>query len=269
VASGKCKTAEDAKDCMHSEYNITISTNSIRRILKHNGLKSKVCKKKPLLRVKHRQARYSFAKRFSHWTDKDWKRIIWTDESKFNLYGSDGRQYCWKRPADPLQSHHLKPTVKYGGGGILVWGCMTPQGVGYLRRIEGKMNALMYQDILSDDYIDTLEYYDLSKEATFMMHDNDPKHKANSTTTWLEENEIDVLPWPSQSPDLNPIENLWNEVDRRVRKRAQLPTNKEELWTAVLEEWNGIPPDLCAKLCDTMPRRLKDVRSAKGGYTTW
>ena len=75
---------------------------------------------------------------------EDWKRVIWSDESKLNLFGSDGRIYCWKSSKEPLRPHHVKPTVKHGGGSIMVWGCMTPEGVGYLCRIDGGLNAELY-----------------------------------------------------------------------------------------------------------------------------
>jgi len=78
-----------------------------------------------------------------------------------------------------------------------------------------------------------------------------------------------MLGWPSQSPDLNPIEHLWNEVDRRLRNDSRKPTSKESLWELLQEIWEGIDPEFCQKLISTMPERLADVRKAKGGYTRW
>jgi transposase len=131
ASCGQYVTAVQAQSCLKSDYNINICAESVRRALKRNGLQSRVQKKKPLLRKIHRQRRLAFARQYKNWTAKDWKQVIWSDESKFTLYGSDRRKYCWKKPGEMLRSHHVQPTVKYGGGSIMVWGCITPQGIGY------------------------------------------------------------------------------------------------------------------------------------------
>ncbi|GBB84788.1 hypothetical protein RclHR1_11360002 [Rhizophagus clarus] len=108
----------------------------------------------------------------------------------------------------PLQDAHVKPTVKFGGGSIFVWGCFTSSGVGYLVRMEGGLDAELYCKILEEDLMGTLHYYDLDTNDIIFQQDNDPKHTATRTKQWFEDNEIEVLSWPPQSPDLNPIEHL-------------------------------------------------------------
>jgi hypothetical protein len=201
---------------------------------------------------------------------QDWQQVIWSDESKFNVFGSDGRQYCWwQHSKDQLQDHHIIPTIKHGGGSLMVWGCITWYGVGFLCRIENGMDAQLYQNILEDELMATIDWYKLDKESIFFQHDNDPKHTAHSTKKWLKDNNIKTLEWPPQSPDLSPIEHIWNEVDRRVRRCSNQPKNKDELWEVLQDVWEGIEPEFCQKLISSMPKRIEDVRKAKGGYTFW
>ena len=146
---------------------------------------------------------------------------------------------------------------------------MTWHGVGYLCRIDGGLDAELYQKILGDELQSTLNWYGLRKDDIFFQHDNDPKHMAISTKKWIKDHNINVLGWPSQSPDLNPIEHLWNEVDRRLRNNTKRLTSKESLWEMLQEVWEGIEPEFCQKLISSMPNRLADVHKVKGGYTCW
>lgn len=100
------------------------------------------------------------------------------------------------------------------------------------------------------------------------MHDNDPKHTAvvckNYLKSQAEDNILEIMTWPPQSPDLNPIEKLWDELDRRVRQRA--PTSKQQLWSMLESEWQNIPPETLQQLTNRMPRVVQAVLNAKGGF---
>ncbi|CAG8831457.1 9574_t:CDS:2, partial [Gigaspora margarita] len=87
--------------------------------IRRNGLSARVKRKKPLLTKKSRRERYNFAKKkYLNWS-VDWRRVIWSDESKFKIYGSDGHQYCWKRKNEPFNERNIIPTKKYGGGSVM------------------------------------------------------------------------------------------------------------------------------------------------------
>ncbi|CAJ0745732.1 2852_t:CDS:2 [Entrophospora sp. SA101] len=137
--------------------NISISSPTIRHILHANGLVSRIKRKKPYLSSKHQKRQLEFAKEHEHWTIKDWSKIIWSDESKFKVFGSDGKQYYWKHPEEPLNHFHIKPTVKFGGGSVMIWGCFTSRGVGGFCRIDGMMDAKLYQQILHEDLMNTIK----------------------------------------------------------------------------------------------------------------
>ena len=114
-----------------------------------------------------------------------------------------------RRKEQPYQPNNTIPTVKFGGGCVMLWGCFASNCVGEME-IKEIMNALKYQDILSKNLLWREITFKLGSKFTF-QHDNDPKHTAKSTQKWFQDNSLDVLKWPRQ-PDLNPIENLWKEL---------------------------------------------------------
>jgi len=102
-----------------------------------------------------------------------------------------------------------------------------------------------------------------------LQEDNAPIHTAKKTEAWQSKNKIPLLPWPAQSPDLNPIEHLWDELDRRISERKQKPKNEDELFDFLLEEWNKIPIEVLEKLVNSMSNRVKLVVEAKGYPTRY
>ena len=115
----------------------------------------------------------------------DWKRVIWSDETKNNRFQPDGPSWYWKREGNQLQHHHVKQTVKHGGGSIMIWGCMTAEGPGYMCKIDGTMDQNLYGTILQDDLMKTMEFYRLDAQRVIFQHDDNPKHKAKSVKDWL------------------------------------------------------------------------------------
>ncbi|KAI4898107.1 hypothetical protein NFI96_015371 [Prochilodus magdalenae] len=128
--------------------------------------------------------------------------------------------------------------------------CSAPKGL--LHRITGKMDGAMYRTILRDNLLPSARDLKMGRGWVF-QHDNDPKHTAKATKDWLKKNHIKVMEWPSQSPDLNPIENLWRELKVRVAKRQ--PTNLHDLERICKEEWAKIPPDRDFSIQVTTDRR--------------
>jgi hypothetical protein len=135
----------------------------------------------------------------------DWKRVVFSDETKINRLGLGGREWVWKKPNDVLTAQHVQRTVKFSGGSLMLWDCMTAQDVGYASRINGRMDAQLYAEILDDEFLKTLRDYELDVDEIVFQQDNDPKHPSRIARKWFEDNGIEVLEWPAQSPDLNPI----------------------------------------------------------------
>ncbi|CEG67184.1 hypothetical protein RMATCC62417_03650 [Rhizopus microsporus] len=114
--------------------------------------------------------------------------------------------------------------------------------------------------------MDTLNYYNLRNEDFIFQHDNDPKHTAKVTKKYLhEQKKYTVLPWPAQSPDLNPIEHIWRHLKLKLALYEQRARGVHELWERVQNEWNMFDTDICCKYINNMPARVKVVIDAKGG----
>jgi transposase len=131
------------------------------------------------------------------------------------------------------------------------------------------MDAQLYTHILEDESLGTLEYYGLEADKIIFQQDNDPKHTSRISRQWFESHGIAVLDWPSQSPDLNPIENLWRYLKQKLAAYETEPTSIHELWECVEAEWEKIPRQLCTDLIESMPDRIAAVLRVKGGYTRY
>ena len=243
---------------------IVVTKPTISNALRREGFKSRTARKTPLLKKKHLRDRLKFANDHLHEPDGYWDKIIWSDETKIELFGKNTTRRVWRKDGTAYDPKNTIPTVKFGGGSIMVWGCFTSKGPGALHIIEGKMDATKYVEILNNCLLSSVKALGMGRKWIFQQ-DNDPKHTAKMTSKWFEEKKINVLQWPSQSPDLNPIENLWRELKIAVHKRD--PRNIQDLKKVCVEEWAKIKPDHCKKLIATYKRRLEAV-IANNGYAT-
>ena len=131
------------------------------------------------------------------------------------------------------------------------------------------MDGNLYRQILEEDLLGTIEWHEMNKDNIIFQQDNDLKHTANLTKQQFEDNAIRVLDWLAQSPDLNPIEHLWNEMDRCLRRLETPVRTQDQVQDAIQKIWVELGADVCKKLVDTMPTRINDVIRANGGYTRW
>ncbi|PAA51081.1 hypothetical protein BOX15_Mlig033219g1 [Macrostomum lignano] len=239
---------------------------TVRRALNRVGLRSCIPRKKPLLQQRHRDARLQFANAMLSKPDSYWQSVLWTDETKIELFGRNEKQCVWHKPNTSFEQKHLKPTVKHGGGSIMLWVCFAAAGTGRLMHITEKMNSAVYQQILDENLQSSVHDLGLGRAWT-LQQDNDPKHTSAATRRWLQQRRIKVMEWPSQSPDLNPIEMLWTDLKKMVHARK--PKNLWELAEFCIEEWQKVPAERCAALVNGYRKRLLAVVAARGGATKY
>jgi hypothetical protein len=245
-----------------------ISTTTVRRRLKEKELNGRVAAKKPLLKPLNKKRRLEWAKAHADWTSEMWRRVIFSDESPFQVFQDGGKIYVRRQPGERFSEECILPTVKHGGGSIQVWGCFNYSGKGPLKRIEGIMDGEMYRRILVYQMAPFLKNLkgEIGVEPIF-QHDNDPKHTSKKAQKYLSNKEFEVLDWPSQSPDLNPIEHVWRQLKLAIFLRTDKASSLDEVFNIVKEEWDKFPLANLHKLVDSMPDRIQEVIAAKGGHT--
>lgn len=246
--------------------NTTFCLQTVRNVIHKFNYYGRVQRRKPFISEVNRKKRLQFAKTYINEDLEFWKNVIFSDESKFNIFGSDGRKYVWRKPNTEFQARHVRPTVKHGGGSVLVWGCMSWNGTGNLTYIDNIMNAEKYVDILRHNLKSSAEKLGISDTYIFQQ-DNDPKHTANKTKEWMLYNVRSQLKTPPQSPDINPIEHLWYLLDQKVKKNKI--SSKSTLKEALGEEWRKIGQEVTQNLVSSMPRRLQAIIDADGMMTKY
>ena len=178
------------------------------------------------------------------------------------------RQYVRQRKGEALKEPCLASTIKHGGGIIQVWGCISIKGVGDIVRITEKLTGEKYKNILYNHTVPSGQQ--LIGDYFILQQDNDPKHTCKLVKNYLpnleEEGVLQTMPWPSQNPDLNIIEHVW-DLDRK--KMERLPKNVNELWNVLKEEWYIIPITFIENLYKSINKRLQDVVVNKGGHTKY
>jgi hypothetical protein len=163
---------------------------------------------------------------------------------------------------------YVVPTVKFGGDGNTAWGCFSWNGLGPLVILHGNLNAVGYKDILTHYILSTVEDQ-FGDDSCLYQHDSAPCHKAKSVREWFMDNDVPEIDWPAQNPDLNPIEHLWDELERRLCSRPQRRTSLTTLATALQEEWAAIPPKMFRHLVESLSGRVRAVIKAKGEPTRY
>ncbi|GFQ68223.1 transposable element Tc1 transposase [Trichonephila clavata] len=245
--------------------NVNCSTETIRNRLKEIGLKNRVPASKPSLTAIHRRKRLEFAQHYIHWSPNDWSKVIFSDEKIFSS-ASHGPPRVWRPDGHRFDEKYIVSSNMSGRFTIAIWVC-----IGYVNAIHliirPTMNSEYYIDNILKIFIRELE----DKSNFYFMHDRSPIHTSHVTSNWLINNGIQVLwDWPPKGPDMNPVENVFAEMERKLTNRA--PRNREELWDLVrdtFQEMMNENRNYVKKLILSMPKRLQLVIEKEGGWTKY
>lgn len=261
AAAGRKLTARKIK----SHLNLSVSVRRIQQVLAKAPYLQWVKRKgQPFMKKIHKKNRLKWAKEMLHFGSTYWKRIIFSDEKKFNLDGPDGMQHYWH---DIRNEPEVFSKRVQGGASVIVWGAVSYKGALELIGIQGTLDSEYYCTILSESLIPMAT--NIFGDNWTFMQDNASVHVSHYTKNWLEANDIDVLDWPAKSPDLNVIENVWGQLVRVVYENGKQYNSVEDLTSAISTAWSNICPNYIQKLYKSMTDRLVSVVEKKGGLTAF
>lgn len=243
-----------------------VSRCTVHRILNKYGLRSHPAVCKPLVNDKQRKMRMQWARSKQHWDVDKWAHVVFSDESMFRTHNHSRSQRIRRFHHEGLSPICTKKVVLHGVQ-IHVWGCFSRFGVGILKRIHGTLNSETYQNKIINDIDVVGKCLVFPLHRFILQHDNAPCHRSASTLSFISERQIDTLDWPANSPDANPIENLWHLI--KIKMNDLGPLNADEMWVELQKIWYNIPTSLCRKLVDSMPRRVTSIIKMKGYPTKY
>ena len=225
----------------------------------------------PKLEPSHIKKRLAWAKEKVEWTAEQWSNVIWSDESKFNLNGSDGRVRVIRKKGERFSPNHVRKSVKFGVGSVMIWGCFGAGGVGPLVTMKGSIDQEAYVSCLSNHFLPWLQDLNNKHPKDYIFQEDGASCHTGRYATWYKERcQIQGFDfWPPQSPDLNPIEHVWAYLEQRIESRRRYLQNIEQLEECLREEWYSIPITFLEALIGSMNDRCRTMIEANGGNTRY
>ncbi|GFW30291.1 transposable element Tcb2 transposase [Trichonephila clavipes] len=242
-----------------------ISLKAVARRLRGRGLYARipvVCV--PLTR-QHRTARLQWCREHHNWTEQDWPCVLFSDESRFSLSSDCRRQLIWRENGTAYRPENIQEKDRYPTCSIMVW-------AGNMINGHTRLHVVANGTMTGQRYIDEvlLHHVRLFRGAVgdkfVFMDDNATCHRTLAVQDCLDSESIQRLVWPARSPDLNPIENVWDALGRQVAGRNYPPTNKNTLIRALTEEWDKLPQQLLDNVVQCMVRRVECCITLHGGH---
>ncbi|KAH9114828.1 hypothetical protein LEN26_013015, partial [Aphanomyces euteiches] len=234
-----------------------------RVIAKTPYLKYKKRKKQPRLTDAHKAARLEWAISQVD-LGLGWNQIVFSDEKKFNLDGPDCLQYYWH---DLRKEEQTFMSRQNGGGSVMIWAGFSSKGLTEVAFLEGRQDSSAYCDTLSN-YLMPFVHANHMNGFVFQQ-DNASIHTSFETKSFFAENDISLLSWPSLSPDMNPIENVWGHLTRKVYDNGRQFSSRQELKNEIICQWAAIDQAFLLKLIASMKSRCIDVIQARGSFTKY
>ena len=248
-------------------HNNRISDQTVRNRLRAVNLRCRRPYVGLMLTDARRQRRVQWAYQHRGWTQRMWNQVLFSDESRFCLSNSDGRVRVYRRNGERFTDAAVVQHDRWGGPSVMVWAGITSHYRTELFRIQGNLTGLRYRDEILMPAV--LPFMRQHPNVRLFQQDNARPHTARISQAYLQQEHIQTLPWPAFSPDMSPIEHLWDELGRRVHNRQPQPADIHQLQAALVEEWRAIPQVRIQRLLQSMRRRILACIAARGGHTRY
>lgn len=246
------------------------SQPTVSRRVKESELRNAASAKKTILSAQQKQGRIIFCLNYVYRPLEFWKQVIFSDEKIFQS-SNDGRIRVYRPRNCRFEERYVNPSNSSGRFSVHVWAWMCVHGPGVCWRVEGRFNRHSYINILENVMLPSVSQMYPENNFVFQQ-DNCPVHTANDVRQWFQNHNIEILPWPAYSPDVNPVENLWGLLVKRIYKRNFRAQNANELWETIHQAWEDLYENrnqLCENLINSMPRRLNAVININGAMTKY
>lgn len=250
---------------LRAKMKLNVSRRTIRRRLNDDGILGRKARHSYILNENTIRARLSFAHGYSNWTADDWMKVLFSDEKIFTL-GPHGTVWV-QRPASQAWNHKYCYELESHPKGVNFWCCFSGRGTGGCELFQYNNTGAMTKGILDYHLINSArKFYNVdAAELWWLLWDNSPIHKSQPVTQWLHSHGVHSMELPPYSPDLNPTENVFNDLARRVENRH--PTTVDELEEAILVEWPLTDLSFLLTLAHSMLHRISAI-IANAGHAT-
>lgn len=260
-------TAKQLLSQLQTTHNVTVCSQTIRNRLHEANLHARRPIRAPPIRHGNRARRVEWAEEHILWTEEQWSRVLFTDESRFGIHPDSRRVRVWRRPGNLERLRCVQDVHSYKGGTVMMWGGICIGGKTDLCFLERFLNADGYLNRVLRPIV--LPFAGAVGPEFILMHDNATPHVAGTVTEWLEDENISVLPWPAQSPDLNVIEHVWDMLGRSIESELDEIHTRIQLRDTLVRHWQQLPQDAIDNLILSMPRRCRAVLNQRGGNTLY
>uniref|UniRef100_A0A2A4J5V2 Tc1-like transposase DDE domain-containing protein n=1 Tax=Heliothis virescens TaxID=7102 RepID=A0A2A4J5V2_HELVI len=261
-------TARTLQTRLRRSTGTRVSDQTIRNRLHEDGQRFRVRAVRLKLTRAHRAASLRFAREHLIWTMENWSTVLFTDECKVKFYSDDKRIRVWRKPGERFTEPCIHGTDRFGGPSVMVWGGISLMGRTELVILEeGSVTAASYVERVIQPHV--IPFSQRVGPGFVFMQDNARPHMARVTQRALSEANISVLPWPAKSPDLNPIEHLWDQLKRSLKENYSQLNSQQELINALKLCWKRIPEQNVTHLIESVPDRLRECIQSRGGPTRY
>uniref|UniRef100_A0A8C8FEU6 Transposase n=1 Tax=Oncorhynchus tshawytscha TaxID=74940 RepID=A0A8C8FEU6_ONCTS len=256
-------TARALQNDLQQATNLHVSAQTVRNRLHGGGMRARRPQVGVVLTAQHRAGRLAFAREHQDWQIRHWRPVLFRDESRFTLSTCDRRDRVWRRRGEHSAACNILQHDRFGGGSVMVWGGISLGALHVLAR--GSLTAIRYRDEILRPLV--RPYAGAVGPGFLLMQDNARPHVAGVCQQFLQEEGIDAMDWPAHSPDLNPIEHIWDIMSHSIHQRHVALQTVQELADALVQVWEKIPQETIRHLIRSMPRRCMEVIQARGGHT--